>query len=257
MLLKIIALTLLSFGVFYPLFFWVLRDYTVKGGFYRVNLGLVCVVGSFGAGALWRLETGPATRGAALVWIFVLLAATAAYWHREKPNEWLLLAVVLLGLLALTRAIADLGSSGWDSLWAGTLGGLVLAGSVFATVLGHWYLNVWGMPMRYLMRAAYALWILVALRLAASTYQFATAKALYDGDPIPLTQLLMHADGVFLGIAVLFGALLPCVLLFFVKKTLDVRSNTSATGLLYVILCSIIIGELAYRFCNLQLNVVL
>ena len=54
-----------------------------------------------------------------------------------------------------------------------------------------------------------------------------------------------------------FGTIFPLVALYFVDGTLKVKSTQSATGILYVILIAILIGDLTYKYYLIQYGIVL
>ena len=55
-------------------------------------------------------------------------------------------------------------------------------------------------------------------------------------------------EGIFLLVAFFFGTLFPLVSIYFVWGTLKVKSTQSATGILYVLLSAILIGDIAYKY---------
>jgi protein NrfD len=59
---------------------------------------------------------------------------------------------------------------------------------------------------------------------------------------------LWSPDGVFVWMRVLFGIAGPASLLWFVWKTVEIRSTQSATGILYVQLFLVMSGELLAKY---------
>jgi hypothetical protein len=98
---------------------------------------------------------------------------------------------------------------------------------------------------------------LVGLRFLWDAVQLATAKVMRDGDWIPLWQFLFQLDGFFLLIALFFGTLFPLITLYFVKGTLEVKSTQSATGILYVILSAVLIGDITYKYYLIKFGLIL
>ena len=123
--------------------------------------------------------------------------------------------------------------------------------------LGHHYLNVRGLPIKYLSRANSVFWVLLGLRLLWDFYNLIFGKTVYRGDVMPLIQFSMKLDGFLLWIGIFFGSLLPFVALFFVREILKFKNTQSATGLLYVVLCSVLMGDLAYRYYLVKFGVAL
>ena len=135
-----------------------------------------------------------------------------------------------------------------QSLWltAGAVSSALLLGSALVTmVLGHWYLVVRGLSFAPFRRLTLILGGALCLRflvVAVSAWaqrglwvEIATAKG-------TVGFLLSH--GVFLAPRVLVGLVVPLVLARMVWKCVAIRSNQSATGLLYVVVAFVIIGEI-------------
>jgi hypothetical protein len=124
---------------------------------------------------------------------------------------------------------------------AGAAAGGLFFGAVLLTMnLGHWYLVSRSLPFQLLARGA----LLFAALAAARTVLLAAAVAL-DRSRDGLSALLsLEQDGLFFFFRVMWGILGPLALSYFVWKTADMRSNQAATGLLYVALVFVLVGEL-------------
>jgi hypothetical protein len=143
--------------------------------------------------------------------------------------------------------------AGW--LAAGlVLGALLFGGVIWAMNLGHWYLVSKSLPFGLLVRAteAFALLALartalalVALGYAARSSRGPAGDALADlVDPM--------RDGFFFWSRVLWGLAAPLLLAPFVVKTARMRSNQAATGLLYVGVVFVLVGELLAAYLTLR-----
>ncbi len=143
--------------------------------------------------------------------------------------------------------------AGW--LAAGlVLGALLFGGVIWAMNLGHWYLVSKSLPFVLLVRATEAFAVLallravlalVALGLVARTSHGPAGDALADlVDPM--------RDGFFFWSRVLWGIAAPLVLAPFVVKTARMRSNQAATGLLYVGVVFVLVGELLAAYLTLR-----
>ncbi len=143
--------------------------------------------------------------------------------------------------------------AGW--LAAGlVLGALLFGGVVWAMNLGHWYLVSKTLPFGLLVRATEAFALvalartvlaLVALGWLARTSHGAAGDALADLlDPM--------RDGFFFGSRVLWGLAAPLLLAPFVVKTARMKSNQAATGLLYVAVVFVLVGELLAGYLTLR-----
>jgi hypothetical protein len=125
---------------------------------------------------------------------------------------------------------------------------LLLGAATTAMVLGHWYLVVLDLPIHALRRLTMLLIAALALRtlvlgiaLAGPVHAgFAEARAIVAG--------AYHPDGVFVWMRLLFGIAGPYSLLWFIWKTVEIRSTQSATGILYVQLFLVLSGELLAKY---------
>jgi len=168
-----------------------------------------------------------------------------------------------------------------------TLSSLLL-GSVFGgQYLGHWYLNVPGMHISELKRVIQILQIVVlskSLEIVWSLWQWSnslTSNIDPMGRPLGLnlssTQSLLKinfensdfavAGSAWLGFGIfgiilmlgriLWGLIAPLILSYMVKKTVDIRSTQSATGILYALSVSVLFGEACALYLFYQLGIFL
>jgi len=248
MLFKILLLSCLTFSAVYPLSFWISRRDPLKNNFHRFHLGVSCFVAGL-AGIIIAVTDFPSEiKFNFLIWGSALFLASAYYWTKETPQPLVLSFVFLFGFYAILRML---------ELWipvdalimiAVILGAANFCAALFAMNLGHWYLNVHGLPLSHLRRAVYVFWALAGLRAFLDIYVFATFRLNVDGDNYSLWQFVMTMDGFLIVLGILFATIFPLSTLYFVKGTLDVKSTQSATGILYAILCGVVIGELTTKF---------
>ena len=231
----------------HSLFLTQYRD-QIKGGFYRFQLGLTGVVLGLGVVAACFMPLTLLLKSVVVCWLFALLILTAYYWSREPINEWLVALPSLLGiycLLALQPFSNQVPMLSWVPI---LLGGLVLAASVFCMNLGHWYLNAKAISIRHLTKATQTFGLILALRLIWDLFHLSQRTVLVGGYEISAWAFMGTIEGLFLALALLSGTILPLFTIFFVLQTLKVRATESATGLLYVILIMVLIGEFSYRY---------
>jgi hypothetical protein len=142
-------------------------------------------------------------------------------------------------LLYRVSAAAAPAAAGW--VFAGSLLGSLLFGSVLLTMnLGHWYLVARSLPTRLLFAAACGY---TALAAGRALYLGLVALVVPNRDGWEaLTSL--DRDLLFFLFRILWGIVGPVALSYFVFQTSKMRSNQAATGLLYVALIFVLIGEL-------------
>jgi hypothetical protein len=119
---------------------------------------------------------------------------------------------------------------------AGALASVALLGSVnLAMMLGHWYLVVHGMPIDPLRRLTIATLVASLLRLAVVIGAIVIGGVWHE---VAIRQ------GIFFWMRVGWGLVGPLALYPLVWGTVKLRSTMAATGILYVDVVAVIIGEI-------------
>ena len=191
---------------------------------------------------------------AALRWsLFALLAFSALHlvtafrsWRRAALGFGI--AGTLAGVAALAALAAVIAAPTWS--YAGTLGGmfaaaLVLGGALMTMTWGHWYLTNSGLPKEPMEHMS--LFVLGAL---AAQALFVLLGAVLPVSEVPLTDA---AFGVTLGqnpafwLRVGVGLVFPLALAYMAWRSSTERSMMSATGLLYIAVGAVFVGELLAR----------
>ena len=120
------------------------------------------------------------------------------------------------------------------------LGGLFFAAVVLTMNLGHWYLVSRSLPFQLLARGAALFAGLAVLRGV-----LLAAAIAVNPRPEGLEALLsLDRDALFFLFRVVWGIVGPLALSWFIWRTAEMKSNQAATGLLYVALVFVLIGEL-------------
>jgi len=148
------------------------------------------------------------------------------------------LAAVLLGTPAQPRLLATV--TDLTSI-------LLLGAAASAMILGHFYLVVLDLPITALRRLTVLLVVGLVLRAAVVAWALAgTPEGLADAGLIAAG--LWSPDGIFVWMRILFGLAGPLSLVWFIWKTVEIRSTQSATGILYVQLFLVLSGELLAKY---------
>jgi hypothetical protein len=182
---------------------------------WAASLAAAAAIFSFLGAACWLFEAQRA--GRAWLWLVALAAiATALLSHAESspPQDF-----------AWMHWIAIVNS------------GLVLGLTFAAMLLGHWYLNAPGMelaPLRRLLAAA-----ALAVGAQAMISAAGLAATLAAGGDIAVDQL------PFIVLRWSFGICGVLALLWMTWRTLEIPNTQSATGILYVAVIGVFVGELA------------
>jgi hypothetical protein len=118
---------------------------------------------------------------------------------------------------------------------AGALASIALLGSVnLAMLLGHWYLVVRGMAIDPLKRLTIATLVATIVRLLVVTAALTAGGAWRE---IAIRQ------GIFFWMRAGWGLVGPLLLYPMVWGTVKIRSTMAATGILYVEVVAVVIGE--------------
>ena len=272
MLADVLALTLLQLAVGLMIcnLFTPSRD--LSGGFFAMH-GIIALIAlclawlaSGNQGILLRKVTVAGKAPELSGWLLAIagagllthtLTARGGRLHLSK-NLLGLAACCSLGLL-ITRVDVEpfLSRRGIGPSWlaAGLILGALLFGAViWAMNLGHWYLVSRTLPFQLLARGTEVLAGLVAARavLAAVALGFVAGRSA-GPDGAQMAGLLdLGRDGFFFWSRVLWGLVAPLILAPYVVRTARMKSNQAATGLLYVGLVFVMVGELLASYLTLR-----
>lgn len=257
MIAKITLITSLSIAVFYPYCLFISFNDPLKEYFHRFHIGMPAVVG----GVLFFIIINgyycPAAQLLATLWIAVLLIVTVLSWNKESLNPINLILPCLLGALTYGAVYAQLVGTERPVLFVGVLSSYILCASLYAMNLGHWYLNVHGLNIKHLKSACYMLWVLLFIRLIWNVFQMFNSNIIVDGMTLTLIKYSISMDGFLLWIPILFGTIFPFGAMFMVNEILKLKNTQATTGVLYVILCGILIGDIAYKYFLLHYGIIL
>jgi hypothetical protein len=226
--------------------------------FFKFCSGAAAFMMAAGAWLLYRrygMEGGAAAPGGARY--APMLAATVAclvltvFYNRAQHFGWrrlttpLLAAALCAGLAAVMLVTPR---EPWLLATAADLTSILLLGAAAgAMILGHWYLVVLDLPIAALRRLTVLLIAGLVLRAAVVAWALAgTPQGLEDARLVATG--LWSPDGVFVWMRILFGLAGPFSLIWFIWKTVEIRSTQSATGILYVQLFLVLSGELLAKY---------
>lgn len=119
----------------------------------------------------------------------------------------------------------------------------VIAISNFAMILGHYYLVVPKLTFEPLIYCLMIFWVFIFLKLLFSL-------SIVFGPAAPyFVEGTVHGDGymfnwLFVSMRYLWGYAAPIILSFFTYRLCRLKSNQSATGVLYIVEFFVIVGEL-------------
>ena len=257
-------LFMLELGVGSLLCLWVLRHYDLTRSLRRILAGLggaMVVVGlPFGMRALSVSAAGSRLLEAHVFWPLAVVAGTIIYIvslpeGSSRRCAWVLAGTVVAGMGSVTAGALAIGAGSglWDNVQRSGyfLSAMLLLGSTFgAMILGHWYLVDRKMAIHPLRVAVCFLIVAILLRIAAvsvPTIHFIREALLTQPETAPPLDLTL-----FWAQRALFGLVGPLVLGLMVWQTVRLRATQAATGLLYIVLIFVIIGEILSHYLYLK-----
>jgi protein NrfD len=244
-------LTHLAIGIIFTLAL-VAREAGVK--FFRFNAGLAAILIAV-AFAFRPAGDVTATARIALISLAVAEAAVVLYWAtvgralaRIRPA--IVAAACAGGGAALVLQALDV-TTGWSpTVSAMTVASFLtsaalLGGTCTAMILGHWYLVIPSMKVSYLQSMVKLHIVSLVIRIAVVSAAIMIAVITWQPGLGPsFGHYARSLDGIFFWMRVLFGLAGPVVLAWLTWETAKIQSTQSATGILYVDLFTVVVGEL-------------
>jgi protein NrfD len=238
MLLQAVALFLLEASAGTSLLLVFFPHRVLGGGFFALH-GLCATVF---LGLAMAAGTSPSALGLALPALALLVAYTmlSRVGRQRAGLPWLAASSALQAVL-LVRTFGALAPPIAPWMAGSGLLGALLFGSVLLTMnLGHWYLVSRTLPRTLLFGAA-----IVYTAAASARALYLAAAALFVPRAAGWEALTsLDRDLLFFLFRVTWGIAGPVALSYFVFQTAKMRSNQAATGLLYVALIFVLVGEL-------------
>ena len=240
--------------------------FKVERGFYKSSASVylaAAIVTAVGLGCLALRGGGPEGPGAESLWVAAVLwmlatLSLAGYlytlWTEHGlARARLYLASLSLGLIAVIAGVIILMPRGFGVVGAVTYAltavtsSLVLGLTSCAMLFGHWYLIDLEMPVDYIRSFVRILVVvliadLVALGLAVALPLLAGGAGSHAVDE------LFRAHLGLLAVRIILGPVATIILTWMCWHTLKIPQTMAATGLLYIAVMSVIVGEMLGRF---------
>jgi hypothetical protein len=261
----------LGVGIIFTLLF-VSREAGVK--FFRFNAGLAAILLVI-ALAFWHgasASPGSAQEDAGRAGPYGLLAldcaaaATVLYWATvgrtlAAIRPAIVTVAVIGGGAAIVLEALAVSAGRSPATQALTIASFLssaalLGGTCTAMILGHWYLVIPSMQVSHLQ--AIVKWHMASMVLRIVVVSAAIFLAIATWQPglgPSFRHYIMSVDGIFFWQRVLFGLAGPAVLSYLTWQTAKIRSTQSATGILYVDLFTVVVGEILAKYILLATRV--
>lgn len=126
---------------------------------------------------------------------------------------------------------------------------LVLGGFLVGMIFGHWYLINVDMPKKLLVRMATIISAALLLKILAVAITWLVLEHLSTPeDNMAELMISFHGYGIFFWQRILIGLVVPTIIAYMIWSTARIGSNQSTTGIMYVGVAFIFIGELIAKF---------
>lgn len=194
-----------------------------------------------------------------LVWasgaflVLVMLYNRARHFGWKRAHAPLLYAALACGVAAVV--ISDGHARRWLLVSTDLTSALLMGAAAGAMILGHYYLVVRDLPIQALRRLTILLIVAIALRTVVVAIVLAGPAHPGLAEARTVAAGLWSIDGVFVWMRLLFGIAGPLSLVWFIWKTVEIRSTQSATGILYVQLFLVMAGELLAKYLRVAVGI--
>lgn len=250
--------------------FWIPED-DLGRGYFQMNA--LVILGLVGLATAVLLLDGVAPFGGAAAagraWLLAGLVAAFAYYAAVWRRAWTASRVAAAAALAATAVVLWLAGTAlvlpfsplpWHQpLLAASLvtSSLVLGWSLITMLLGHWYLVAPKLTFRHLTIFCWALLaIVVARTLAVAGTLLAAGAVDRFVEPNPWRLLTgFEGQGMFFWFRMLWGLAIPLALALMSLHCARQRSNQSATGILYVLVVGVLVGEITAYYLSVTTGV--
>jgi hypothetical protein len=212
----------------------------VTSGYFRNHLYVTLGLATLATLALAKLGANTAAWLAGASAILSFFGAACWLYEAAKPGRIMLCLVALVSLAAGIIADNATTTTTANSLWSAlnvTSSGLVLGLTTAAMLLGHWYLNAPGMALEPLKRLIIAAALAVCFQALLSGYDVASTW-------MTTADVSQHWL-MFVALRWSFGICGVLALFWMTWRTLEIPNTQSATGILYVAVIGVFVGELA------------
>ncbi|MBL9087676.1 MAG: hypothetical protein JNM10_11100 [Planctomycetia bacterium] len=176
-----------------------------------------------------------------VVTVLALVANFLFGTYRRTAGRVVLVVACVAGILpVLGTAHMPPGDEPWQlagRTTLGLLGGAAMGGVNDAMILGHFYLMIKGLPLEALKRSGY--WCVGVL--LARVVGFGLVLLFWPG----AQDVLLGREVIWTAWRVCFGFVGPLTLIWMTRDALKYRHTQAATGILYVAIFFMLMGELA------------
>jgi hypothetical protein len=211
-------------------------------GFYKLGTSIVLACLILALGVDFYMEPGLTSIEIGCYGILLLTNAITYFSHKDDKSlaMWGLYILQVITFSVLTFYVFAFNPL-WITFFITSM--LLLGISNFAMILGHYYLVVPKLTFEPLFYCLYIFWTVIFFKILSSlSIVFSIGKPYLEEGTI-LGDGYMY-NWLFLTMRYLWGYAAPLILSFFTFRLCKLRSNQSATGVLYIVEFFVIVGEL-------------
>ncbi len=269
MIIELIIVLFFGFCCSYPIFLLMTPQKKIKVNFFHFNLGLSIIVGSFALlinlfSSFYYSNKFDLMNDLNLGYIIIILffsILTWYYWEKKYPIQIIVLISILGLLFSINNFYFDkeiISYFDFINFISSVLGTFTLSSVVFCMILGHWYLNIPHLPVNLIKNAVKFLNLLLFSRLFFNIIiiYFTKIDSNIYGQ-ISFIDYLLSFEGIILWLGILFGIVGAIIINILTIQTIKLQAIQSATGLLYVNLVMILIGEMVFKYFMVYKNILL
>jgi hypothetical protein len=133
----------------------------------------------------------------------------------------------------------------------------LLGSSLVAMVLGHWYLVLRKLSFEPLRRATLLVMVSLAARILVAVISAGLQAEQWDELLRRGWTAFLLDPGIFVLTRIVFGFVAPAALAWMTWRCVQIHSNQSATGILYVNLAFVLIGEIIAKYFLVSAQLIL
>lgn len=241
--------------------------FKVERGFYKSSAAVYlgsATIAAVGFALLAMRPPEPMAPGAAALWIasalwILFCAAVSVYLFTLWTDLGLLrarfyLASLTIGLIGIVAtalilkppAFGPLAVAGYalSAVFSSAVLGLASGGMLF----GHWYLIDPNLPVDYLRTIVRLLRMALVAELVVLLAVLALMGLMGGHASTEAVRTLLDSDSMLLGMRLILGPVASITLAWMTWQTLKIPQTMAATGLLYIAVMSVLVGELMGRF---------
>jgi len=185
-----------------------------------------------------------------------LLAVLFVLYFRKTPSPLVFKLTILVGILSLFLEGLLYRPSGGTVWWENIIiplsfmsGAFLVGSSLFAMMLGHWYLVQFDLDKKLLKRVSLLFSVALALRIVTTLSGLLLFSKSGHINPDYFHSIFaLNGHGIFFWMRVIIGFALPLMLAYMIYETARLGANQSCTGLLYIAVVFVFMGEMVSRY---------